>query len=91
MCACRNSGHLAKYTKYIKDMEKGGDKQKYTMDDEYSLGIHLYNDMNYKFTVLENCSPSNLAIREHLWIQKLRTLYPYGLNLVSPFGLPLLN
>ena len=101
MCACRNSGHLGKYTKYIKDMEKGGDHQKYTLDDEYSLAIHLHNehnitdikgfDMYYKFTLLENCSPKNLATREHLWIQKLRSLYPYGLNLVSPFGLPLLN
>ena len=101
MCACRNSGHLGKYTKYIKDMAKGGDHQKYILDDEYSLGIHLYNDHQitdikgfdtyYKFTLLENCSPRNLAIKEHLWIQKLRSLYPFGLNLVSPFGLPLLD
>ena len=101
MCACRNSGHLGKYTKYIKDMANGGDHQKYILDDEYSLGIHLYNDHQisdikgfdtyYKFTLLENCSPRNLAIKEHLWIQKLRSLYPFGLNLVSPFGLPLLN
>ena len=70
-------------------------------DDEYSLGIHLYNehgitgsegfDETYKFTILEKCSPRNLDIKEHYWIQKIRCLYPHGLNLASPFGLPLID
>ena len=101
MCSNRNNGHRAKFVKYVKHMQRGGNHQKYILDDEYSLGIHLYNEHNlihsegfdetYKFTVLENCSPRNLGVREHLWIQKLRSLYPHGLNLVSPFGLPLVD
>ena len=70
------------------------------LDDDYALGVHLHEshnitdvngfDNNFKFTILENCNPRDLPIKEHLWIQKLRTVYPHGLNLSSPFGLPLL-
>ena len=101
MSACRNSGHRAKFLKYVSHMQKGGDHTKYTLDDEYSLGIHLYNehgimdsdgfDKTYKFTILEECSPRNLDTREHYWIHILRSILPYGLNLISPFGLPLLD
>ena len=45
---------------------------------------------NYEMTLLEKCSPSMLNVNEHLWIQKLTTLNPLGLNSVDPFGLPLL-
>ena len=68
--------------------------------DEYVPGMHLYNNHNmrdfrdfnenYEMTLLEKCSPSMLDVKEHLWIQKLRTLNPLGLNSVDPFGLPLL-
>ena len=101
MCSCRNNGHRGKFIKYVSHMQQGGDHLKYTLDDEYSLGIHLYNehditesvgfDQTYKFTILEVCSPRNIDVREHHWIQKLRCLYPHGLNLISPFGLPLLD
>ena len=101
MSSCRNNGHRGKFIKYAKDMGRGGNHQKYIVDDEYSLGIHLYNehgvvdtegfDSSYRFTILESCSPRNLDVKEHLWVQKLRSIYPHGLNLVSPFGLPLLD
>ena len=37
-----------------------------------------------------NSSPSNLEVNEHLLIQKLITLKPYGINSCDPFGMPLL-
>ena len=62
--------------------------------------MHLYNDHNinnpeafeesYQFTILEKCSPKSLEVKEHLWTQKLKTLYPAGLNLYSPLGFPIL-
>ena len=68
--------------------------------DKYTLATHLKEthgistltglDDNYKFTILEKCSPKNLDIKEHLWIQKLKTLTPFGLNLNSPLGFPIL-
>ena len=70
------------------------------LDDEYTLGIHLHDthnitdpkafDNHFIFTILENCNPRDLPVKEHLWIHKMRSLYPHGLNLSSPFGLPLL-
>ena len=69
--------------------------------DDYSLCLHLayehgcYNtaDFNrvYNLQILENCAPSNLEKREHIYIHKYNTLYPMGLNKINPFGLPILR
>ena len=97
--ACRNNGHRAKYIRYGKQLAKGIQFEPNDLDDEYSLGIHLHEAHNitsqdgfnnYQFTILENCNPRDLNKKEHLWIQKMRSLIPHGLNRNSPFGLPLL-
>ena len=96
-----NNGHRAKYIKYGKQLANGVEVNLSDLDDEYSLGIHLHDvhnitdadgfDKYYRFTILESCNPRDLSKKEHLWIQKLRTLFPHGLNQKSPFGLPLLT
>ena len=97
--ASRNNGHRAKYVRYCKQLEKGIKFDLNDLDDEYSLAIHLHEAHNitgqdgfnnYQFTILENCNPRDLNKKEHLWIQKMRSLIPHGLNRNSPFGLPLL-
>jgi hypothetical protein len=55
-------------------------------DDTYSLGAHLIdehdctnrNDFNkfYDVFILMNCSPSNLEVNEHKFIQRLKTFKP---------------
>ena len=73
----------------------------YRKDDEYSLGLHLIEDHNlcqksdfensYSLFILNMCSPKALEVREHSFIQSLKTLKPHGLNAVDPFGIPLLK
>ena len=68
--------------------------------DKYSLATHLNDvhnivsqtclDDHFKFTILEKCTPRSIDLKEHLWIQKLNSLAPFGLNLNSPLGFPLL-
>jgi len=70
-------------------------------DDGYSLAKHLIEHHNkkdrtdfnqcYNVMILCNSSPKTLDIDEHKYIQKLRTIRPYGLNAVDPFGIPLLE
>ena len=98
MLANRISGHRAKYYDLIRNM---GNIEKTDDKDEYTLGKHLYNNhglrnpdgfnSSYKLTILEKCTPLSLDVKEHLWIQKLRTITPMGLNSVDPFGIPLLH
>ena len=99
MISNRMSGHRTKFFEYIR--LNGKVKNTETNKDEYIPGMHLYNchglrdfedfNKNFTLTILEKCSPSDLDVKEHLWIQKLRTLNPLGLNSVDPFGLPLLS
>ena len=64
--------------------------------NSYTLARHAYNhgmtlDELFKFCILEHASPSVIHIKEHFWIQKLRTLSPIGLNSTDPFGISLLK
>ena len=98
MSSSRMCGHRAKFFEVIRN---NGNIDNLECDrDEYIPGLHLYNNHNlrnfedfnntYELTILEKCSPSMLDVKEHLWIQKLKTLNPLGLNSMDPFGLPLL-
>ena len=91
----RINGHRNKFY----DCLRGITEDKDSDDDEYVLGRHLvlchnlqsvgaFNE-NYRFTVLEHCSPFNLDLNEHKWIQRLKCIKPFGLNSHDPFGIPL--
>ena len=98
MTGSRMCGHRSKFFDIIK--KNGQIEQTEENKDEYVPGLHLFHDhglknfddfnKTYELTILEKCSPSVLDVKEHFWIQKLRTLAPLGLNSVDPFGLPLL-
>ena len=98
MIASRMCGHREKFYELVRqngELDEDADK------DEYVPGMHLYKDHglrnfedfnnSYEVTILEKCTPSSLDVKEHFWIQKLRTLSPFGLNSVDPYGLPLLH
>jgi len=95
----RVTQHRHKYYRLLEDpsiiFNNSGD------DDSYSLGAHLIDehgckeraDFNkfYSVFILLNSSPSNLEVNEHRLIQRLKTLKPFGINSVDPFGIPLLD
>ena len=92
----RMSGHRGNYYKVLMNNDEVDETK-----DDYSLGLHLVNEHNsvdrkdfnrhYRVQIVENCSPSNLEKKEHLYIHKFKTLYPIGLNKNNPFGLSVLS
>ena len=93
--------HKSCYHKYRKcnGVIPYDEKNKNDFADKYTLGMHLFNHHNidspngfeesYEFTILEKCNPRVLEVKEHLWVQKLGSLYPAGLNLYSPLSFPM--
>ena len=98
---CRIREHRNNFYKFLanpnlrKSLNLNGD------DDVYSLGIHLFDEHNltnkfdfnksFKVSILMNCSPSTLDVNEHRFIQKLKSIKPFGINSNDPFSIPLLN
>ena len=100
LCHKRVNGHRDSLREYVKNQNVVSTSSNEEIKDKYSLACHLHKqhnilfntglDDNFEFTVLEKCTPRSLDIKEHLWIQKLKTITPRGLNLYSPLGFPLL-
>ena len=73
--------------------------KKIKVTEEHLLGLHiLYQhglkssnafDNSYDFTILDTCHPKDLDRKEHIWIQKLKCVAPYGLNAHDPFSIPI--
>jgi hypothetical protein len=66
------------------------------LDDEQILGAHLifehgltkknsFNE-NYEVNILAHVNPTSIRRTEQLFIQKLNTLFPYGLNQCNSVG-----
>ena len=79
------NGHRHKFY----DVLKHNDTESRDYDDDQVLGAHLVHhgmsdkkdfDRNYRLFVLAQCKPTALRPTEQLWIDKLRTMKPFGLN-----------
>ena len=88
----RISGHRGKFNEFLYyDASQ-------LNDEDNLLGLHLFHkhhlsskcafDDSYTFTILEKCNPKHLDLKEHVWVQKLKCVAPYGLNSHDPFGIP---
>ena len=97
----RVAEHRANYYKILNDPSiKFSDEYLGEDNDTYSLGGHLVDEhglssridfgLAYTVFILKNSSPRSLEVNEHLFIQKLRTLKPNGINSCDPFSMPLL-
>ena len=91
-------GHREKFYELLRlngELHEDADKDEYVPEMHLlrDHGLRNFEDFNnsYEVTILEKCTPSSLDVKEHFWIQKLRTLSPFGLNSVDPYGLPLLH
>ena len=66
------------------------------IDDEQILGAHLFLEHNkteirnfydcYVIDILAHCNPSNIRETEQYYINKLKTLTPYGFNQCNSIG-----
>ena len=94
----RINQHRWCFTNYVKKQGKvklNNDKDA----EKYALGIHLFEDHKldqnfndaFKVYILEVTQPRIMDIREHMWIHRLKSITPGGLNLGSTYGLPLLS
>ena len=99
MLRCRVNEHRAMFYKLLNDPNV--DLSMSNDPDSYCLGKHLIDDHgrlsrsdfndSYQIFILLNSSPRSLDINEHKWIQRLKTIKPFGINSVDPFGIPLLD
>ena len=89
--------HRQKFYQLLKNPDLSNDHD----DDEFSPGLHLtechsatteesFNEI-YRVFIVDVCSPQTLDVREHKYIHELNTIKPFGINSVSPFGLPVLR
>ena len=84
----RVNGHRSKFFDVLK--QSVTDSLVASVDDEQIVGAHLVNDhqlkyrsdfnKSYRIFILALCDPSYLRRTEQLWIDKLKTLRPFGLN-----------
>lgn len=91
----RVNGHRSKFYAIVRNYQNNNhfviDPDQ--MDDENILGAHLYSvhnitdeklfNENYKFDILCKCVPDNLRKNEQLYIDKLSTRKPFGLNQIN--------
>jgi len=96
----RVNGHRTDMKKYMENPNVVGNNSELSVKDRYSLAIHLHRDHGivsirglddqYTFTILDKCTPKSLDVKEHSWIQKMKSMTSFGLNLYSPLGFPLI-
>ena len=58
---------------------------------DYGLTDPKAFDSPIKFGILEVVSPAEIEKKEYLWMHRLNTFQPVGINIEYPFGIPFLG
>ena len=97
----RTSGHRHCYVEILKKSANNSLSEEDSNKDLYQLGLHLHLehgltdpkafDKFIKFGILEVVSPAEIERKEYLWMHRLNTFQPVGINIEYPFGIPFLG
>ena len=89
----RVNGHRSVFYDVIKHTKSFYTSNKNDIDENQVLGLHLFVDhdkiergdfnLSYKFDILRVCSPNRLRLNEQFYIDSLKTVIPYGLNIIN--------
>ena len=96
----RINGHRHYYREILKKI--GDDNNEIdTNCDLWMLGLHLHLDhgltdpdafdQSIKFGILDVVNPTEIEKKEYLWMHRLNTFQPVGINIEYPFGIPFLG
>ena len=93
----RINGHRHCYREILQKLESGNLDDIDTQSDLWILGLHLHNDHGQtnpnafdetiKFGILDIVSPTEIEKREFVWMHRLNTFQPVGINTEYPFGI----
>ena len=88
----RVNGHRSKFYHVLKN----SDTITEDCDDEHIVGAHLVHahnvvrtkdfNLSYRVFILARVNPTLLRSTEQFWINKLKTLRPFGLNKIKSVG-----
>ena len=97
----RINGHRHCYKEILRKVEDGNLQDIDTQSDLYMLGLHLHNDHGktdqnafddaMKFGILDVVNPTEIEKKEFIWMHRLNTFQPVGINTEYPFGIPYLG
>ena len=95
---------FAIFTDGLNELKQIDDENREEIDtnsDLWMLGLHLHLDhgltdpdafdRNIKFGILDVVNPTEIDKKEFLWMHKLNTFQPTGINIEYPFGIPYLG
>ena len=95
----RINGHRHYYREILKKIDDDNNEID-TNCDLWMLGLHLHLDhgltdpdafdQSIKFGILDVVNPTEIEKKEYLWMHRLNTFQPVGIN-EYPFGIPFLG
>ena len=94
----RVNGHRDCYREVLEHTTNTSSKE---IHSNNTLGLHLHKDHGFtetnafdqhlKFGILNVVNPADIDVKEYVWMHRLNTFQPVGINIEFPFGIPFLG